>query len=212
VVDISFLLGLAQASEGSQCRQEKSRYNEPDFNHKPSARRCHWRAFLFGEHYMPSFDVVSELDKHEVTNAVENAVKELDRRYDLKGKGSFEFKEKDLTVNLTAEAEFQLEAMIEILKLALVKRKIDVQCLEVKDAYASGKLMKQEAVLKEGIDKELAKKIVAHIKDAKLKVQAAIQGEQVRVTGKKRDDLQEAIAALRGKEFGMPLQFNNFRD
>lgn len=161
---------------------------------------------------MPSFDVVSELDKHELTNAVENAVKELDRRYDLKGKGSFEFKEKDLTVNLTAEADFQLEAMIEILKLALVKRKIDVQCLEVKDAYASGKLMKQDAVLKEGIDKELAKKIVAHIKDAKLKVQAAIQGEQVRVTGKKRDDLQEAIAAMRAKEFGMPLQFNNFRD
>ncbi|WP_110948532.1 YajQ family cyclic di-GMP-binding protein [Pseudomonas bohemica] len=161
---------------------------------------------------MPSFDVVSELDKHEVTNAVDNAIKELDRRYDLKGKGSFEFKEKDLTVNLTAEADFQLEAMVEILKLALVKRKIDVQCLEVKDAYASGKLMKQEAVLKEGIDKELAKKIVAHIKDAKLKVQASIQGEQVRVTGKKRDDLQEAIAALRGHEFGMPLQFNNFRD
>ncbi|SEN11999.1 hypothetical protein SAMN04487857_11076 [Pseudomonas sp. ok272] len=161
---------------------------------------------------MPSFDVVSELDKHELTNAVENAVKELDRRYDLKGKGSFEFKEKDLTVNLTAEADFQLEAMIEILKLALVKRKIDVQCLEVKDAYASGKLVKQEAVLKEGIDKELAKKIVAHVKDAKLKVQAAIQGEQVRITGKKRDDLQDAIAALRAKEFGMPLQFNNFRD
>ncbi|SER70630.1 hypothetical protein SAMN03159444_04823 [Pseudomonas sp. NFACC02] len=161
---------------------------------------------------MPSFDVVSELDKHEVTNAVDNAIKELDRRYDLKGKGSFEFKEKELTVNLTAEAEFQLEAMIEILKLALIKRKIDVQCLEVKDAYPSGKVMKQEAILKEGIDKELAKKIVAHIKDAKLKVQAAIQGEQVRVTGKKRDDLQEAIAALRAKEFGMPLQFNNFRD
>jgi len=161
---------------------------------------------------MPSFDVVSELDKHEVTNAVDNAIKELDRRYDLKGKGSFEFKEKELTVNLTAEAEFQLEAMIEILKLALIKRKIDVQCLEIKDAYPSGKLMKQEATLKEGIDKELAKKIVAHIKDAKLKVQAAIQGEQVRVTGKKRDDLQEAIAALRGHEFGMPLQFNNFRD
>jgi uncharacterized protein YajQ (UPF0234 family) len=155
---------------------------------------------------------VSELDKHEVTNAVDNAIKELDRRYDLKGKGSFEFKEKELTVNLTAEAEFQLEAMIEILKLALIKRKIDVQCLEVKDAYPSGKVMKQEATLKEGIDKELAKKIVAHIKDAKLKVQAAIQGEQVRVTGKKRDDLQEAIAALRAKEFGMPLQFNNFRD
>ncbi|HKX56773.1 MAG TPA: DUF520 family protein, partial [Xanthomonadales bacterium] len=97
-------------------------------------------------------------------------------------------------------------------KLALVKRKIDVQCLEVKDSYASGKVVKQEAVLREGIDKELAKKIVAHIKESKLKVQAAIQGEQVRVTGKKRDDLQEAIAALRAKEFGMPLQFNNFRD
>jgi uncharacterized protein YajQ (UPF0234 family) len=145
---------------------------------------------------MPSFDVVSELDKHEVTNAVENAVKELDRRYDLKGKGSFEFKEKDQTVTLTAEAEFQLEAMVEILRMALVKRKIDVQCLEIKDAYASGKVTKQDAVFKEGIDKELAKKIVAHIKDAKLKVQAAIQGEQIRVTGKKRDD----------------LQFNNFRD
>ena len=115
-------------------------------------------------------------------------------------------------MQLTAEAEFQLEQMLEILKLSLVKRKIDIQCLEVKDAYASGKTMKQEAVLREGIDKELAKKIVAHIKDAKLKVQAAIQGEQVRVTGKKRDDLQEAIALLRGHEFGMPLQFNNFRD
>ncbi|MDY7561798.1 MULTISPECIES: YajQ family cyclic di-GMP-binding protein [unclassified Pseudomonas] len=159
---------------------------------------------------MPSFDVVSELDKHEVTNAVDNAIKELDRRYDLKGKGTFEFKE--LTVNLTAEADFQLEAMIEILKLCLLKRKIDAKCLEVKDAFASGKLMKQEAVLKEGIDKELAKKIVAHIKEAKLKVQAAIQGEQVRVTGKKRDDLQEAMAVLRGQDFGMPLQFNNFRD
>jgi hypothetical protein len=159
---------------------------------------------------MPSFDVVSELDKHEVTNAVDNAIKELDRRYDLKGKGTFEFKE--LTVNMTAEAEFQLEAMVEILKLCLVKRKIDAKCLEIKDAFASGKVMKQEAILKEGIDKELAKKIVAHIKDAKLKVQAAIQGEQVRVTGKKRDDLQEAMAVLRGHEFGMPLQFNNFRD
>ena len=92
---------------------------------------------------MPSFDVVSELDKHEVTNAVENAVKELDRRYDLKGKGSFEFKEKELTVNLTAEADFQLEAMIEILKLSLVKRKIDAQCLEIKDAYASAKSLSQ---------------------------------------------------------------------
>ncbi|WP_109511368.1 YajQ family cyclic di-GMP-binding protein [Pseudomonas ovata] len=161
---------------------------------------------------MPSFDVVSELDKHEVTNAVDNAIKELDRRYDLKGKGTFEFKEKDLAITLTAEADFQLEAMIEILKLSLVKRKIDVKCLDVKEAYASGKLMKQEAILREGIDKEQAKKIVAHVKDAKLKVQAAIQGEQVRITGKKRDDLQEAIALLRAFDAELPLQFNNFRD
>jgi uncharacterized protein YajQ (UPF0234 family) len=161
---------------------------------------------------MPSFDVVSELDKHEVTNAVDNTIKELDRRYDLKGKVSLEFKEKELIVNLTSEDGFQLEAMIEILRLSLVKRKIDAQCLEVKDAYASGKLMKQDTVLKEGIDKELAKKIVVHLKDSKIKVQAAIQCEQVRITGKKRDDLQDAIAALRAKDFDMPLQFNNFRD
>lgn len=161
---------------------------------------------------MPSFDVVSELDKHEVTNAVDNAMKELDRRYDLKGKGSFEFKEKELTVALTAEAEFQLEQLLDILRLSLTKRKIDTQCLEVKDAYASGKEMKQDVVLREGIDQALAKKIVARIKEAKLKVQAAIQGEQVRVTGKKRDDLQEAMALLRAANLEMPLQFNNFRD
>lgn len=159
---------------------------------------------------MPSFDVVSELDKHEVTNAIDNAMKELERRYDLRGKGTFEFKEK--TVTLTADADFQLEQMVEILRLSLVKRKIDPRCLELKDAYASGKVVKQEAQLREGIDKELAKKIVALIKDAKLKVQAAIQGEQVRVTGKKRDDLQEAIALLRGQELEMPLQYINFRD
>ena len=159
---------------------------------------------------MPSFDVVSELDKHEVTNAIDNAIKELDRRYDLRGKGSFELK--DLTVNLTAEADFQLEQMVEILKLALVKRKIDIQCLEFKDAYPSGKTVKQEVILREGIDKELAKKIVAHIKDSKLKVQAAIQDKQVRVTGKSRDDLQEVIAMVRKAQLDMPFQFTNFRD
>ena len=161
---------------------------------------------------MPSFDVVSELDKHEVTNAVDNAMKELDRRYDLKGKGSFEFKEKELTVAMTAEADFQLEQLLDILRLSLTKRKIDIQCLDVKDPYASGKEMKQDVVLREGIDQALAKKIVARIKEAKLKVQASIQGDQVRVTGKKRDDLQETMALLRSAELDMPLQFNNFRD
>ncbi len=186
---------------------EKTRYNEPDFNRKPSALHRYRACLFIGEitcrrsTWYPNW-----------TNTKSPTRSRTPSRSSIKGKGTFEFKEKDLTVNLTAEADFQLEAMIEILKLALVKRKIDVQCLEVKDAYASGKLMKQEAVLKEGIDKELAKKIVAHVKDAKLKVQAAIQGEQVRITGKKRDDLQEAIAALRAKTFDMPLQFNNFRD
>ena len=159
---------------------------------------------------MPSFDVVSELNAHEMTNAIDNAAKELERRYDLRGKASFEFKDK--TVTLTADADFMLEQLIEILKLSLVKRKIDVQCLEYKDAYGSGKVVKQEIVLREGIDKELAKKIVSLVKEAKLKVQAAIQGDQVRITGKKRDDLQEAMALLRTQELGMPLQFDNFRD
>lgn len=159
---------------------------------------------------MPSFDVVSELDTHEVTNAMDNAAKELERRYDLRGKASIEYKDK--TVTLTAEADFMLEQLIEIVKLALVKRKVDIQCLEYKDSYGSGKVVKQEIVLREGVDKELAKKIVATVKEAKLKVQASIQGEQVRITGKKRDDLQEAIALLRTKELGMPLQFDNFRD
>lgn len=159
---------------------------------------------------MPSFDVVSELDAHELTNAMDNAAKELERRYDLRGKASIEFKDK--TVTLTAEADFMLEQLIEIIKMSLVKRKIDVQCLEYKDAYGSGKVVKQEIVLREGIDKELAKKIVAAVKDAKLKVQASIQGEQVRITGKKRDDLQEAIALLRSQDLGLPLQFDNFRD
>lgn len=161
---------------------------------------------------MPSFDVVSELDKHEVTNAVDNATKELDRRYDLKGKATMEFKEAELTITLIAEAEFQLEQLLEIVRLNLTKRKIDIQCLEVKPHYASGKQVKQDIVLREGIDQVLAKQIVAKIKESKLKVQAAIQGEQVRVTGKKRDDLQEAMALLRTAELDMPLQFNNFRD
>lgn len=159
---------------------------------------------------MPSFDVVSELDKHELTNALDNAGKELERRFDLRGKCSFE--NKDKAVTLTAEAEFMLDQMLDILRSNLIKRKIDIQSMDVQPAYASGKVMKQEVAFREGIDKELAKKIVSLIKDRKLKVQAAIQGEQVRVTGKKRDDLQEVITMLKGESLGMPLQYTNFRD
>lgn len=159
---------------------------------------------------MPSFDIVSELDKHEVTNAAENAAKELERRYDLRDKASLEHADKKITI--TAEADFMLEQVLEIIRLSLVKRKIDIQCMETAEPYASGKVIKQEVTLREGIDKELAKKIVSIIKESKIKVQAAIQGEQVRVSGKKRDDLQEVMALLRGQSLGMPLQFTNFRD
>ena len=161
---------------------------------------------------MPSFDVVSELDKHEVTNAVDNAKKELERRYDLRGKCEIDFNDKQKTIALSADSEFQLEQVIGILELSLTKRKIDIRCLAPGEPFASGKLVKQDVTFKEGIDKELAKKIVALIKDSKLKVQAAIQGDQVRVTGKKRDDLQDVMALLRGAELEMPLQYNNFRD
>ena len=161
---------------------------------------------------MPSFDVVSELDKHEVTNAVDNAKKELERRYDLRGKGSFEFNDKQQQIPLIGDADFQLDQMMQILELSLTKRNIDIRCLKANEPFASGKQVKQTVELKEGIDKELAKKIVALIKDSKLKVQAAIQGEQVRVTGKKRDDLQDVMALLRASELEIPLQYNNFRD
>ena len=110
-----------------------------------------------------------------------------------------QFRSQDKSVTLTAEADFMLEQMLDILRSNLVKRKVDSQCMEIKDAYPSGKVVKQEVNFREGIDKDLAKKIVGLIKERKLKVQAAIQGEQVRVTGKKRDDLQEAIALLRGE-------------
>lgn len=159
---------------------------------------------------MPSFDIVSELDKHEVTNAVDNSSKEVDRRFDLKGKCSIEHNDKTLTI--TAEADFMLDQVLDILCSNMVKRKVDIQCMEVKEPYASGKVMKQEVILREGIDRDLAKKLVNQIKDSKIKVQAAIQGEQIRVTGKKRDDLQQVISLLRGQDQGMPLQFNNFRD
>ena len=160
---------------------------------------------------MPSFDVVSELDKHEVTNAVDNAKKELERRYDLRGKCEIDFNDKQKTIALSADSEFQLEQVIGILELSLTKRKIDIRCLDAGEPFASGKLVKQDVTFKEGIDKELAKKIVALIKDSKLKVQAAIQGEQVRVTGKKRDDLQAAIALIKEMKLDQPLQYVNFR-
>lgn len=161
---------------------------------------------------MPSFDIVSEVDMHELANSVDQANRELTTRYDFRGvDASFE-KSGDNQIVLTADADFQLTQMVEMLKTKMVKRKIDVKCLEVKDHYGSGKQVKQDVIVRQGLDKEIAKKIVKMIKDAKLKVQAAIQGDQVRVTGKKRDDLQTAITLLREADLNMPLQYNNFRD
>ena len=160
---------------------------------------------------MPSFDVVSELNGHEVMNAVDQANRELQTRFDFKNtKAVFELDE--LTVKMTAEVEFQLKQMLEILKVRLAKRGIDLACLEVKEPQTTLATATQEVVLRHGIDAETGKKIARLVKDSKLKVQASLQGEKVRITGKQRDDLQAAIALLRGAKLEVPLQFNNFRD
>jgi len=160
---------------------------------------------------MPSFDVVSEIDSHELTNAVDQASRELSQRFDFKNTGAA-FELEETTVTMSAPAEFQLKQMLEILKLKIAKRGIDIACLEVKDPVVNIAVAKQPVVLRHGIDQETGKKVQRLIKDSKLKVQAQIQGEKVRVTGKKRDDLQEAIAVLRKSSFDVPLQYNNFRD
>ena len=160
---------------------------------------------------MPSFDVVSEIDTHELKNAVDQAIRELSQRFDFKGTDA-EFELEDTTVTMSAPADFQLKQMLEILKLKIAKRGIDVSCLEVQDPVINLATAKQLVVLRVGIDQDTGKKIARLVKDSKLKVQAQIQGDKVRVTGKKRDDLQEAIASLRKAKFDVPLQFNNFRD
>jgi hypothetical protein len=162
---------------------------------------------------MPSFDVVSELDTHEMKNAVDQANRELSQRFDFKDVGaSFELNEKEYSVLVKAEVEFQLKQMLEILKSKLVKRGIDVSCMEMKDVLTNLAEARQTVQLRHGIDQECGKKVVKAIKDAKLKVQAGIHGDKVRVTGKQRDDLQEAIAVLRKLSFDRPLQYQNFRD
>lgn len=160
---------------------------------------------------MPSFDVVSEFDSHELTNAVDQAVRELTQRFDFKGTDAT-FELEDGTVTMSAPADFQLKQMLEILKLRIAKRGIDIACLEVKDPVVNLAKAKQLVVVKQGLDAETGKKVARMLKDSKLKVQAQIQGDKVRVSGKKRDDLQDAIAFLRKTDIDVPLQFNNFRD
>ncbi|HEY9134493.1 MAG TPA: YajQ family cyclic di-GMP-binding protein [Pseudomonadales bacterium] len=160
---------------------------------------------------MPAFDIVSEVEMHEVSNAVDQGNREIANRFDFNG-SSAKFELKDEVITLTADADFQLKQMFDILQDKFIKRNLDPSCLELGESRGAGKSVTQTATLKQGLDSALTKKIVKLIKDKKMKVQAAVQGEKVRVTGKKRDDLQQVIALLKESKFDMPLQFNNFRD
>lgn len=160
---------------------------------------------------MPSFDVVSEVNHHELSNAVNQASREVTTRFDFKGTGS-NFELNDSLITMNTESEFQLQQMYDMLCNKLVKRGIDIICLEVGDPVVQLKTATQVVTVREGIETAVSKKMVKLIKDRKIKVQAAIQGEQLRVTGKKRDDLQTVMALLKEGDFGLPLQFKNFRD
>jgi uncharacterized protein YajQ (UPF0234 family) len=160
---------------------------------------------------MPSFDVVSEVDLHEFTNAVDQAGRIILTRFDFKGVDA-KFERKELTVTLIAEADFQVTQMEDMLRNALIKCKIDPMAMTTGDIETVGKQVKAVVTMQNGLESDLARKIVKMIKDKKMKVQSQIQGEQVRVTGKKRDDLQSVMALLRETELDQPLQYNNFRD
>lgn len=160
---------------------------------------------------MPSFDVVSEIDMHELNNAIDQTNREVSTRFDFKGTNSrVELSENIIT--LIAPIEFQVKQIDDILQIKLSKRGVDIKCLEHGKVTENIKEARQPVTIRQGIDKELAKKIIRIIKDSKLKVQSAIQGEQVRISGKKRDDLQEAIALLKKSNIELPLQYVNFRD
>ena len=160
---------------------------------------------------MPSFDVVSEVDMHELSNAVDQASREIANRFDFKGvKASFELT--DNVILLTAESDFQLRQMMEILRLKLAKREIDVASLQEDDVEITNSSATQKITVRQGLDAPLAKKLVKLIKEKKLKVQSAIQGDKLRVTGKKRDDLQAVMSMLHEADVELPLQYNNFRD
>jgi len=163
---------------------------------------------------MPSFDIVSEVDLQEVRNAIENATREVETRFDFRNvEASFDLNEKNQTIKVLSESDFQVNQLLDILRAKLLKRGIEGASIEVPEEFVhSGKTWSVEAKLKQGIDSPTAKKIVKLIKDSKLKVQTQIQGEELRVTGKARDDLQSAMALVRGGNLGQPFQFKNFRD
>jgi uncharacterized protein YajQ (UPF0234 family) len=160
---------------------------------------------------MPSFDVVSELNAHEVTNAVDQASREVSQRFDFKGTGA-RFELEEFKVTLHAPADFQLKQMLEILKLRISKRGIDVACMQVAEPQIALNEARQEVTLQHGIDADTGRKLVKQLKESGLKIQTQIQGDKLRITGKKKDDLQAAIALLRKSAAGLPLQYVNFRD
>jgi uncharacterized protein YajQ (UPF0234 family) len=160
---------------------------------------------------MPSFDVVSDFDQHEASNAVDQANREVQTRFDFKGTGS-KFVLEEQVITLTTESDFQLKQMMDILQQKLAKRGVDIACMEEQEPEFSGSEARQKVVLRRGIDADRARKLVKQIKAAKLKVQAAIQGDKLRVSGKKRDDLQSVISLLKDTDTGLPLQYENFRD
>lgn len=162
---------------------------------------------------MPSFDIVSELNVQEVRNAIGNADKEIDTRFDFKGSDiSIELNEKSKTITITTDNELQADNVYAILEKQLIKRGVDLQSLDPQDKAQSGKHTKQVINLKDGLDADSAKKIAKALKESDLKVAASIQGDKVRVSDKKKDNLQAAMAFLKEKSFGVPLQFNNFKD
>lgn len=160
---------------------------------------------------MPSFDVVSEVDKHELSNAVDQAGRELSTRFDFKGTDA-KFELEGFVVNLSASSVFQLKQMQDILRARLSARGIDTRCLDIADPLENLGGARQKITIKQGIEQADSKKLIASIKEAKLKVETQITGDKLRVTGKKRDDLQDAIALLKKSKVELPLQFNNFRD
>ena len=160
---------------------------------------------------MPSFDVVSQINMHELANAIDQTNREVSNRFDFKGTNSRVEHEGD-TITLTAPSEFQINQINDILRTKMSKRGIDIGCLEYGDIQETGREARQQIVARQGIDKELARKITKIIKDTKMKVQSAVQGDQIRVTGKKRDDLQAVIAVIKEQKLSLPLQYINFRD
>ena len=161
---------------------------------------------------MPSFDIVSEVDMHELNNALDQSNREVGTRFDFKGiDASFEL-DNDSNIKVSAEADFQIQQMLEMLRSKMVKRGIDTKSLKEGDVQLVGQKASMIVAVQQGIEADIARKIVKAVKEAKLKVQTAVQGEKLRVTGKKRDDLQQVMALLNEGSYGVPLQYDNFRD